>query len=352
MMEIEQRAKNALLGLAIGDAVGWSAMYHRALLLPPWTRRVRRTIEASCENDGVLAQAYPFSLNRDASVFLPGPTDDTEWAAFSASLLLESNGASMRDVTLNAWKKLANGSDLVRGKASVHAALKNLRKGLLPPQTGHDNPSYFDDGAVTRAVPIGIANAGNPDAAARAAQYDASITNGEDGVYAAKAMAVAVALACVGAHYDEVLRTALSQFPGGSWIDRNAGAIRTLTSRGSSLSSSVVELSEQLVNREYNSGSVAPETFVMALGILKLTEGNFEEGLMASTLVPKCAESVPAFVGAIAGALASTPVATLYWIQRLSVLKGICIPGYKDKDFIKIVDELASKTAANADSKK
>ncbi len=46
-MNYEVRAKGALYGLAIGDAVGWPALYHRTYTLPFWTRRLRREIDAA-----------------------------------------------------------------------------------------------------------------------------------------------------------------------------------------------------------------------------------------------------------------------------------------------------------------
>ena len=340
------------MGLAIGDALGWPAMYHRSFLLPPWTRRLRRDIEADSENSGTIGQALPFSLNRDSSVFLPGPTDDSEWAAFTATLLLENNGTIVPDTLLRHWKKLAETNDLIRGKASVKGALKNLSMGLLPPVTGHDNPGYYDDAAVNRAVPIGVICAGDPDEAARLAILEASVTNAEDGIYAAQAMSVAISLASSGSSLREVIEASVRQLPAGSWIRRNVDIVLSRTVKSVSLISAVAELSEHAVNREYNSGSAAPETFAIALGIVQLTDGDFERGLMASTLVAKAADSLPAFVGAISAALSDNPVTTPYWEERLSVLHGICIPSYKGKSFLNTVNDLASMAESKFVSQK
>ena len=341
MNTIGIKTRNAMMGLAIGDALGWSAMYHRSFLLPPWTRRLRRDIEADSENSGTIGQALPFSLNRDSSVFLPGPTDDSEWAAFTGSLLLENNGSVTSDMLVRKWKELAETPDLLRAKASVKGALKNLSLGLLPPVTGHDNPAYYDDAAVSRAVPIGVAYAGNPNEAARLANLEASVTNAEDGIYAAQAMSVAIALACSGSSLREVIDSSVRQLPAGSWIRRNVDLVLSRTLKSASLVSAVAELSEHVVNREYNSGTAAPETFAMALGVLQLTDGDFERGVTASALVAKTADSLPAFVGAISAALCDNPVTTPYWDERLSVLHGICIPSNKGKSFLTIVNGLA-----------
>lgn len=83
MSDIKQRAKNAMIGLAIGDSISWTSMFHRSVLLPPWTRRIRREIDAASETTNVIVTPMPFSLNQPAKYFNISPTDETEWAAFS-----------------------------------------------------------------------------------------------------------------------------------------------------------------------------------------------------------------------------------------------------------------------------
>ena len=341
MNAIGIKTRNAMMGLAIGDAIGWNAMHHRSFLLPPWTRRLRRDIEAESETSGTIGQALPFSLNRDSAGFLLSPTDDSEWAAFTASLLMENNGTVTVDMLVKYWKELTRENSFLRGKASIQGALKNLGMGLVPPVTGHDNAGYFDDAAVSRAVPIGVMCVGNPSEAARITNLEASVTNAEDGVEAARAMSVAIALACSGSSTKEVIEASVCELSAGSWIRRNVDVVLSHAANSSSLVSAVAELSELIVNREHNNGSAAAETFAMALGIVQLAGGDFEKGVSASTLVAKTADSVPAFVGAISAALSDFPVTTPFWEERLSVLHGVCIPSYKGKSFLNIVNDLA-----------
>ena len=70
MNEIKQRAKNAMIGLAIGDSISWTSMFHRSVLLPQWTRRIRREIDASSETTNVLLTPMPFSLNQPAKYLI------------------------------------------------------------------------------------------------------------------------------------------------------------------------------------------------------------------------------------------------------------------------------------------
>ena len=90
MNDLKQRAVNAMIGLAIGDALSWTAMFHRSVLLPPWTRRKRREIDIESEMTNVIITPMPFSLNQPAQHFAISPTDETEWAAFTADILLRS----------------------------------------------------------------------------------------------------------------------------------------------------------------------------------------------------------------------------------------------------------------------
>lgn len=177
MSALRTRARNAMLGLAIGDAMSWPAMFQRSYALPLWTRRIRREIDAAAETTHAIRSAMPFSLNRSAEAFALCGTDDTEWAAFTAQQLIQQRGKIEVNHLTRAWQELANSEQPVRGSLSVRGALHNLRRGKMPPHSGHDHPHYFDDAAVTRAVSIGAAYAGQPHAAAALAKHDAQITN-------------------------------------------------------------------------------------------------------------------------------------------------------------------------------
>ena len=87
-MGYKERVRNSLYGLAIGDAMSWPAFYHRTYTLPFWTRRLRREIDAAQEDYQITRFPMPFSLNRPTENLQFGPTDDTEWAAFTANFSL------------------------------------------------------------------------------------------------------------------------------------------------------------------------------------------------------------------------------------------------------------------------
>lgn len=330
-----------MLGLAVGDAISWPAMFHRSFLFPFWTRRIRREIDAAVENTNVIRPPMPFSLNRPAEAFAIGPADDAEWAAFTAQQLLAQDDYLTPEKILAAWLELAQSTEPVRGGVSLQAALFNLRQQKFPPASGNDNPHYFDDGALCRAVPIGIVCAGQPHEAATLAALEASVTNAEDGVWAAQALATAMSVACAGGGMETAIAAAVEILPKDSWVRRTVAQALSFCASTNSIFEIFPQLSEAIVNREYSYGNVAPETLALTLAIVKITQGQFELAVMAANMFAKTADSVPALVGALSGALCDQAIVSPEWIARFRKLHGICVPTLAGKDYIDIAERLA-----------
>lgn len=345
MKTIELRAYRAMIGLAVGDALSWPALFHRSLLLPPWTRRIRREMDAAMETSGVTRLPLPFSLNQPAKAFDPGPSDDSEWAAFTALRLLESGGLLDRESIAASWMALANTPDTVRGPVSVQSALANLRRGILPPASGHDNPHYFDDAALCRAVPIGIICVGNPGKAAELAELEAEVTQSEDGIWAARAFAAAVSLACSGSDAGRLVSTAVEQLPADSWSRRRVLESLRAAHGTDSLLDLISLLNGTIVNREYSYGAAAPETLAVTLAIVQHCGDNFAQAVTAACAVAKTADSVPAQVGALCGALAKRDILPESWRKQITYLKGICLPSLAGTDYLDLSRRLATLTA-------
>lgn len=341
MKSVKERARNAMIGLAIGDALSWPAMFHRSTMLPPWTRRILREMNESAETNHVLTLPMPFSLNQPADRFDIGPTDDTEWAAFTARTLIGSRVDDHPGAFLSEWTNLSRAAETIRGGVSTRAALQNLRKGLVPPQSGKENPHYFDDGAIPRAVAIGVYYAGEPEKAARLASFDASITNSEDGIWAAQAMAAAVGASCSGLDADSVIKAALVFLPKDSWIRRTVDTALTMTEGKKSIFSILPELQNEIVNREYSYGNAAPETLALTFAIARCAGDDFDRAVMTAMSFAKSADALPSSVGALVGALHSTPVASSGWLKAIEILKGICIPSLSGVNYLALTEDLA-----------
>jgi ADP-ribosylglycohydrolase len=343
MNKLKQRAENAMVGLAIGDALSWTSMFHRSFLLPPWTRRIRREIDSSSETTNVIVTPMPFSLNQPANHFNISPTDKTEWAAFTAENLLKKNFDLYEQEVLNEWMKLANSQNPIRGGVSTQAALNNLRKGIQPPQSGKQNPHYFDDGAMSRAVPIGIMYAGQPDKAAEIATIDATVTNSEDGVWAAQAIAVTVSLLCAGENIKDAINGAYQYLPELSWIRRTVDEAMEIAKNNNSIFSILPEIHNKIVNREYSYGNVAPETLALTFIIVRLHGDNFETAVTTAASFAKSGETLPAMVGALAGAMQLKSIASEQWLNAINTLKGICIPNFAGKNYLKLIEAFSNK---------
>jgi ADP-ribosylglycohydrolase len=352
MNEMKQRARNAMIGLAMGDALSWTAMYHRSYLLPAWTRRIVREMNADAEEKNSTTHPMPFSLNQPADNFDIGPTDDAEWAAFAAQMLLRSGAGPTNDVFTKEWMTLANYNEPIRASIGVQTALQNLRNGILPPHSGKENPQYFDDAAMIRAIPIGVYCSGKPNEAARLASLEASITNSEDGIWAAQAMASAISSACMGKNIEETLNTAVNYLPTSSWIRRMVDMALSLTEGGGSVFSLLPELQNKISNHEYSYGNIAPETLALTFAIVRAHPQNYELAVLNAASFAKNADTLPATVGALAGALSLQPIASASWLRSIETMKGICIPFYKNVSYLSITEQLAENVTNTYDGKK
>lgn len=346
-----QRVRNCLLGAALGEALSWPSLFTRSYQLPPWPRRILREMADFHERESITRLPLPFSLNQPADTFDLCPVAGTEWMMVMASALMEDGGEYRREKVLGRWLDLA-AQEGVRGPVGVLTALDNIRKGLRPPVSGHDNPHYLDDSAMVRAIPIGTCYAGHPDAAGAAARWDASITNAEDGVIGAEAVARGIASACGGASPGEAIDETAATLPSESWIGRTVR--RALESIPASAPSAgdplaAIPVLHEIVNREYSYGGIASESLAVTLAVLKLSGGNFPTALLVAANVPKCAESVPMLVGAFAGALSGEKhTIPAEWCPGLSRLRGVAIPAMRGFEFIRRVEEIASTNESGA----
>jgi ADP-ribosylglycohydrolase len=340
--EFHTRARNALLGLAVGDALSWHAMYHRSQTLPAWTRRIRREMDAQREEAGVLRVPMPFSLNQSPDAFELTPTDDAEWAAWMMTNLLQHSGRIDERSVQESWRLLAQESRPVCGWVSTKIALENLRNNIAPPMSGRNNPHYFDDGAICRAIPIGIAYAGAPEEAARMTAIDAEVTNAEDGVWVAQAAAASMSVACAGGTVDEVINAAVAVLPGESWSHRSVTQALAAVDRTVPLLEQIPTF-HHILNVEYSDGCVGPETLALAFSILSATRGSFSESLFGALAFAKGADTLLALVGALSGGLSSTNVIPLSWERPLRTLRGVSIPTFAGCEYLKLVEQFTTE---------
>jgi ADP-ribosylglycohydrolase len=323
----EDRAAGALLGLALGDALGWPAAYHRTLALPPKRRARLWGFSAQTDQHRVTTFTLPYTHSGPEAVLDLGPTDDAEFAAVAARVLLDCGDDPSPERLFAAWRRhVADDGDRVWSPLSTRIAITNARKGLVPPATGGDNPQHYDDAAVPGAVAVGIRHHGRPEKAAHDAGQLAAITHAADGVWAAQAMAAAVAVAVGGGDLDAALAAAEAQIPADSWLGRNLRRAQACLDEAGSGFAAVPLWNDRIVNHTYNYGNAAPETLPVALSVLRATDGALQPAVTLAALVPKQADSMPAMAGAIAGALQGAAALPPPWPAALDTLRGLCLP--------------------------
>ncbi|CAL9603114.1 hypothetical protein SUDANB145_05460 [Streptomyces sp. enrichment culture] len=365
-----RRVEGLLLGLAAGDAAGWPAARHRAARMPEWTRRLTRELDTFAEQNATTTLPVPIALNQPPEPLRLGPSDDAEWAAFAAEAVLRAGDASTLG-DLSRERRIRTAIDLtwsavaaevaaaadrapevesavlpLRARISVRAGLGNLAAGLRPPATGHDNPHYFDDAACVRACVLAVAHPGEPRLAAGLAEFDARYTQDGDGVHGARAMAAAVACALAGAGVRACVAAALAELPEETEIGRNARQALALATGADSTFALVPLLEHQIVDHVYSYGIAAAETVPVALALATAADGRLARAVPAAACLSRVADSAPALVGALTGAIGGGTAIPATWRDTCRTLPGCVLPRLTGTDLVELAGRLEAARPA------
>jgi len=193
----KERARGALLGLAVGDALG-TTLEFLEVKAPPFPTL------ASGPHDDIVGGG-PFRL-------VPGQvTDDTQMACCLAASLAERGRLDVDDVAARyvAWQEHAFD---IGGQTAI--ALNAVREGAQPSRAGREmwvesaqRPA--GNGSLTRTAPIGVLLAGDADARRAASLVESAITHYDPRCrLACAAFNAAIAEAILGAETPIALREA------------------------------------------------------------------------------------------------------------------------------------------------
>ncbi|MFD1714473.1 ADP-ribosylglycohydrolase family protein [Amnibacterium flavum] len=289
------RAVAAFECLAVGDALGLPAEYHRTAR-EPWLRGALWSGTIALDEERVSRPLVPFGLTLDTGTMTG--TDDIESLALAARVMA---GADLGiDALFDRWRELFD-ADEWAGPAERIAAT-NAARGLRPPVTGTDNPARGDDSAVPAAVAAGVRFAGDPTGAAALAAAYAGIAHADDGVWAPAVMAAAIAALVDGGDLDDALSFARSLAPTGSWLDASFDAVEPVAGAGGPAFARLPALLAALGTRDYSHPALAARTVPAAFAIIRSTGGRLAEALPLALSVSRLSDSLPALVGALAGA--------------------------------------------------
>lgn len=318
------RIRGAFAGLAVGDAAGWPAARHRSALHAPWSRRLRHELDAFAEKYRVTTLPVPFALNQPIAPLAAGPSDDTEWLAWTALTLEDDRAAAFRTFV---------GREDIRARISVTTAIDNLARGVEPPASGHDNPHHFDDAAAIRAVAFG--------ATGRDPVADAQVTNAGDGVLGARAMAAAIAAAISSGSVAQAVRAALAELPEDTAIGLNARTALAVAREAGDAFGAVPGLDAALLDHVYSYGVSAAATVPVALALAEVSGGAIGAAVPAAACLASLADSAPALAGALTGAAGGYAAIPEGWTAATARLAGCCLPELAGRDLMDIVEGIA-----------
>ncbi|WP_205857125.1 ADP-ribosylglycohydrolase family protein [Phytoactinopolyspora endophytica] len=303
-MNQTDRARGCLVGLAIGDAMG-----------APAENMTAEAIAARWgEVTGFLTDAR-------------SGTDDTEYAAFSALLLLEHGSALTSEHVADAWvEHLAGRTGGFPGAGfSELGTVENLRAGLRPPASGEHVHSW-SDGLAMRAAVHGVFAASDPAEAARLAAVDGAVSHSGEGVYAGQAVAAAVATAMSGADVETIVDAAVQVVPADSWTAQALIQARVCVENAvrSGRSLDVPALLEALVTRRYPWTDLGPEAVGLAFAAFIAGDGRFDTVVPRAVSMGRDADTTAAISGALAGALCGHGSIPPEWVE-IGPVTGRCL---------------------------
>ncbi|MFJ9866445.1 ADP-ribosylglycohydrolase family protein [Streptomyces sp. NPDC101165] len=323
---LRERARGALLGLAVGDALGAPAENLKpSEIRSRWGRITGYVTEEPCG------------------------TDDTEYAIFSG-LLLARHGSALTPAHVEAaWHEWiadrAEGS--FRGAGfSERGTLENLRRGLAAPISAQHRHAW-SDGLAMRAAPFGVFAAGRPAEAARLVAIDGLVSHEGEGIYGGQAVAAGVAAAMAGASPAVVIASALAVVPEDSWTARSLRRAVTVAHRGERAVRSAVVIGG------YPWTDLAPEAVALAFGAYAAADGDFREAVLTAVNMGRDADTTAAVAGALSGATQGLSAIPPEWASAIGPVRGRCLPSMAGHHVLDVAELLVpAPTTALQDSER
>jgi ADP-ribosylglycohydrolase len=280
--DVLDRAKGALVGLALGDALGTTLEFE-------W----RDTQPAVTD----IVGGGPFGL-------APGQwTDDTSMALCLADSLLAVGGLDARDLIERFCRWYEDGYNSVTGECydignATRGALESFRA-TGEPLSGSTDPHSAGNGSLMRLSPVAIRWRHDRDAAVEAARLQSRTTHGAaQAVEACALFAELLVEAIGGASKETVLRARdwpgnaeVAKVAAGSWHRKNRDAI--------------------------SSSGYVLDTLEAALWCVDHTK-SIEEALILAANLARDADTVAAVTGQLAGALWGMSGAPAAWLDKLA----------------------------------
>jgi len=321
-----QRARGALLGAAIGDALG-----------------------APCEGMAAQAIRARYGAITDFVSDSSTGTDDTDFTLFNAHILL-TYGRTVTPAQVEAeWrdKLLAPGRPYRPGGFSDVISTRNLLAGLHTPASGAFGHQMWSDGVAMAISAAGIMAPGDPALAARLAAVLGAVSNGRDGIYAAQAVAAAISVAMIGADPATMMDAALEATPPASWTHRCLARARTVANSvvldATNSDAAIDAISAELVVAYWPWADLATEAIPLAFAAFLVTQGHFARAVPFGVRFGRDADTIGAIVGSLAGAYGGEAAIPQAWRARVHASTGACIGFVANRAITDIADALVAR---------
>lgn len=311
----KDRAWGGLAGLAIGDSYGDAGR-----------------VPENHQNYGMI-----LSFDRGKS----WSTDDTEFALFTAKMLIDHHGDPTSEELAQGWLTyVATQDDFPRGGNSEIEAAENLRRGIMPPESGRRCVYSFSDGACMRIAPVGIVCAGDVERAKVLAERDAQVSHSRSGVWAAQAVAAGVATAMVGGSDREIVETALACIPSDSWLyDNMRHMLELVECAEKDFCGAWMALHDDFRTR-YK--AAVEEAIPQAFALFLLGKGDFTHSILLAANFGRDADTIGAVAGALRGAQLGASALPSEWVERTGYPTGTCLQFTKGLTIRGVAEELAA----------
>ena len=279
-IDLKDRARGCLAGLAVGDALG-------------------RPVEGM----SALEIREKYGSVSDFVNMTPGGSDDTEYALLTASAILKYGKKITADDFADFWiEKVCPQTQAFAGA--------NLRSGLRPPFSGQHNHAW-SDGLAMRVAPVGIISVGDYESAKRIAIADGMVSHAGEGIHSGVVIAVAIAAAMDGLDAQRVFDDACDSIPKDSWTYRSMMDVKEIVLKNRDLQKS--ELADLLLKKlavvDYFYADLAPEAVSLAMAVN----------------LGRDADTIAAMAGAVVGAIAGYTAIPDNWKKAVITVGGTCL---------------------------
>lgn len=328
---MRSQLEQIIFGSALAESLTADSRYHRRFL-------IRETLGDKLRDHGQFAEQHnqtnifqAFSLPGRSEILDPSPGDDLEWLAFSALSAIEGD-------LFKVWKSLADSREKIRARTGTQIALKNLSAGNYE-FSGYDNPQYFDDICLIRAIGIALVHRKNFNGMLKVIQEDIGFTHALDGIWAAESIAALTNNLLSGITRSDAIAEAIEMVPAGSWTAHTFEIAMAVAKSTNNLWDRVIALEQKIVNPVNSHANSAPETLACLLVHARYS-ANIQEFLFSGFLHSRYSDSMPALAGALASVIFNEDWVPKAYISPSKQLDGVCLPQFKNYPLSHLVREI------------